>query len=134
MSRAVPNPPVHCSGFMSPETRSAARMSPIYSYSYFFYIVFFFWFGWKWLTMKNENRNGINHSDVRQKVKNTHICSQISKETQREAHFRFKLNNMVSERLLSDRTKNFNVVYFAEYIFFPLLERRYIMQIWHYKT
>lgn len=45
-----------------------------------------------------------------------------------------ELKNMVSERLLSDRTKNFKVVYFAEYMFFPLLERRYIMQIWHYKT
>lgn len=136
MSQALPNPPVHCSWFMSPETRGAARTSPSYSYSCFFYSVFFFWFGWKWLTMKNENINVINHSDVRQKVKKkySNLLSNKQRNTKGSTFQTQELKNTVSERLLSDRTENFKVVYFAEYVFFPLLERRCIMQIWHYKT
>lgn len=85
--------------------------------------------------MKNENRNGINHSDVRQKVKKySHLLSNKQRNTKGSTFQMQELKNMVSERLLSDSTKNFKVVYFAEYIFFPLLEQRYIMQIWHYKT
>lgn len=86
--------------------------------------------------MKNENINVINHSDVRQKVKKkySNLLSNKQRNTKGSTFQMQELKNTVSERLLSDRTENFKVVYFAEYVFFPLLERRCIMQIWHYKT
>lgn len=135
MSRAIPNPPVHCSWFMSPETRSAARTSPSYSYSYFFFILFSFFgldgSGLLWRMKTEMELITVTSNKVK---KYSHLLSNKQRNTKGSTFQMQEVKNMVSERLLSDSTKNFKVVYFAEYIFFPLLERRYIIQIWHYKT